>query len=767
VAKKLAVPSTEARGEQSGDSLTGRRDPGADGPDVGGSAEHEPDRFGRRRWALPVQGLAFVVGVVLVFAGARLLADPGADAVDGMLRPQVPVLTLLFRVALLLALATCGGIALLRPLLGFGTADPGPSTSLPSLRLTTAPPPLLPSPVVVTVTWLAAGIGVVVCAVGALTGQASGPQCGLVAVLFVAVALFIQHGRGRGHLIALAVVGVALIALSAIVLASARSGLSEALDVLFSVGASVLLGSSVYSAALLRDHLPGPGALADLARQPARIAPGWLGRRLPIGGGSAEPSSAARVHVMQNPESALVATRLAWSAFGAGVVSSVAGVAQLALSGPRTWSDAVSGSYGALALAGAVLVSAATVTWWWVWRALRRADGAPAGVSARVALWSAAAAVLLAVGAAASLAAVARPPAGPVPGTPLLRPVALGQHRLAVLVSPMRPGLNLVHVSDPKGEDRPKTGMAMGQLKPKLDAPVRVSVGGSGAPGVTATDRPGASGQWALINIPAGARSLTLESPVGGVTATAQVPVDVGSDPGDGDLQRTLAGPDGAECVSAELGALSAGAAPERECPAQQLSAGDAASLTDTVTFLADQKATTFDIASDDSPRSKAAAALIRTEAGRRGIRIADVPGPNDTLLVTTGWAGAVDALDQLTARVTGDATGGAVLAPWLATDPILSTASREMVPLRFNPDRPQARAYLTTVAALFPGSAATPAGYLAWAAQIDPADVGETRFYGATRSDPNAGAAQGGASDDGSPDGWYPGGDIVAINNQ
>jgi hypothetical protein len=703
-------------------------------------------------------GLAVVVvaAAVAVFVVARLLPDPGTDAVDGLLRPRVSVLAVLFRTVLMLALATCGGIAVLRPILGrSSSAASGRSTNLPSLELFASPSPW-PRPIVAVVTWVAAGVGVVGCVLGAVIGQASVPQCALGVVLFAAVALYIRYGNGRGALGVLAATGLGMVVLWVILLASVRAGAPRVLDIVYGATVTVVLGASIYAAALVGDR-PQDSALVG--------SPVSGLRRLRLLKLADEPGKQKAARSPRGARSARTldrtpaVTRLASLGVGAGTLCSIAGIAQLGLTGPRTWPDAVAGSYGALAVGQAVLPLTATVIWWAVWRA----DPARAGVAAKVALWSAVAVLVLATGVSSTLAVVARPPAGPEPGTPLLRPVVLGQHRLAVLVSPMRPGVNLVHLSEPKGEERPTMGMPLGQLKPKLESPVTVSLGGSDGAQVTAAPRPGASGQWALIDIPVGTRSLSLTSAGGGVPVSAQVPVDVGTDRGDIATQRVLAGPDGAECASAQLGALLAGAAPASGCPTQELTAPDATSLVEAIAFLAGHKVTTIGVASDDSPRSIAAAALVRAEAGRRGLRVAQSPGPNDTLLVTTGWPGALDALQALVRRVTGDAHGGAVLAPWLASGPILSGASSEMVPLRFDPEQPPARAYVTTLAALFPGAAASPAGYLAWAQQVSPGALAQTRFYGATRADPNA-ASSTGAIDSNIPDAWYPGGDIVGI---
>jgi hypothetical protein len=515
----------------------------------------------------------------------------------------------------------------------------------------------------------------------------------------------------------------------------------------------------------------------------------------------------------------VVAARLAGLALISGIVCTQAGVLQLALTGPRTWPDAFHGGYGVLALAQAVLPLAATLLRPVTRRASttdtpahdttndtandnqepsRRPVSRPVSRPVpRSVLWSAGAAVLLAVAAGTALATVAPAPAGPVPGQPLLRPVLLGDQRLGVLVTPMRPGLNLVHLSAPS---KPRTGAtamgntamgntAMGGEGQPATPPITVAAGGSG---VTATTRPYAPGLWALINIPAGTHTLTLTSTTTathdpattspamtspgmtgsgmaagerGAPVSATVPVDVGSAPGDLASQRVLAGPDGPECVSAQLGALLAQAQPGPGCPAGQLTDTDAASLTDTVAFLAHQHIHTLDLVSDTSPRSLAAAGLVRTQAARWGISVTDVPAPNDTLLVVSGWSRAAHAVTDFTARVHEAPSGGAVVAPWLATGPILDQASSETVPLTFNPQQRPVREYVATVSAIFPGGTASPAGYLAWAAHTDPAAVGATHFYGAAQVNVPMGGPMDAEMSNTSPDAWYPGGSIIPIN--
>ncbi|GAA5170613.1 hypothetical protein GCM10023321_68060 [Pseudonocardia eucalypti] len=505
--------------------------------------------------------------------------------------------------------------------------------------------------------------------------------------------------------------------------------------------------------------------------------------------------------------------RLGRVALGAGLVASVTGTAQLLITGPRTDYDALHTAYGLAALAQAAAPVLATLMW-----AYPLASRHRAGELSRMA----AGGLLVAFAAAAALATLPRPAAAPEPGQALLRPVDLPLRHLAVQVLPMRPGPNLVHIgaTDPSGAPiRQHHGAPLPSGSP---GGLLVSVG-EDAPQVTVAERPGAPGGWAVVDIPVGANRLTIT----GDGVSADVPVDVGTEPGDPAVQRALTGPDGPECASAALGALVAGhpsddprgateptlpdsaasaapgdlapgdlapggstpgepapsasgsaasAAPDRValrafdtaeagegCPSAALSAADTVALRDTVNFLAQRGITGVHLVADDSPRAVAAQALVRAEAAARRLPVTAMPQTGDTLLVVSGWARAAGAVAEATERAAGAPSGGVVLAPWLLASHVLNKAPSEVLPLSFNPQETEPRQYATTVAAVFPGETPSAGGYLAWA------------WRSGNPVPPGRPAFYGAAPVDVpmgipmahgvNPAGWYPSGTVVAIN--
>jgi hypothetical protein len=290
---------------------------------------------------------------------------------------------------------------------------------------------------------------------------------------------------------------------------------------------------------------------------------------------------------------------------------------------------------------------------------------------------------------------------------------------------------------------------------PTTPSPVTVA---AGAAPVVLTARPGASGVWAVLDLPAGAGALTLAD--GGHRAVLPVAPGGLADP---PIQRVLAGPDGPECAAAALGALAAGgSAPP--CPSTRLTASDEASLRYAVDYLARHGITTIYLAADGSPRSTAAASLVRRGAARCGLRITRRPTVDATLLVISGWSGATRTLDEFTARVGNAPSGGVVLAPWLLTGQVLQRASSEALALPFDPRASSARQYTNTLVAALPGEAPSYSGYLGWAGAAG-ARPGPVGLYGAAQVK----VPMGGPMDDmaaGQPGDWYPGGTVVPVTH-
>ena len=554
---------------------------------------------------------------------------------------------------------------------------------------------------VLVLAWVAGLLASAGCAVEVLTGGASRPWAAAQVAVTLLVPLLLGTTRpGTAAPVALLLAGVL-----GVELGTARFGLPLAVDVVFALAGAVLFGASV----------------------------------LGVGGEVA---------------------RVRRTAVVAGLVTTAAGVAQLALTGPPAGYDMLHTGYGLAALAQAAVPLLVTATW--------LVTGAPARAGELSRLCAGGAAVAFA--AAAVLATLPHPAGAPVPGQPLARPVELPFQHLAVLVAPMRPGPNLVHVAaTPAGAASQLAGRHHGAPAPSTPpGTITVSAGGAAVP---VTARPGAPGGWAVLDIPAGVDRITVTAD----GAPAIVPVDVGDTPADPALLRALTGPDGPECASGLLGGLVAGSTVGRtpaeanlaaDCPSRALTAADSDALRDTVTFLAGRGITGLNLVSDDSPRGVAAADLVRARAAEAKLPVRPVGAPTDTLLVVSGWSAAVPALTDAVARSEDAPAGGIVLAPWLLASGVVAAAPSEVLPLTFNPGESEARQYGAGVAAVFPGEGPSAAGYLAWlraggaGAPLEPRPT----FYGAAPVD----VPMGGMEDmhmGGNPGDWYPTGTIVPIS--
>ncbi|WP_116101092.1 hypothetical protein [Amycolatopsis thermalba] len=341
---------------------------------------------------------------------------------------------------------------------------------------------------------------------------------------------------------------------------------------------------------------------------------------------------------------------LSWTLGG---VVALAGAVQLVLSGVAFDRRLYDTGFGIALLAAFVLPIVAAVLW-------RRV--AVVGVAAAFVAWSA-------------FVALPEPADLPVPGVPLLADAG----RTPVLVSPQRPGVNLVHL--------PTAGSA------------RVGDG----PAVPAVARPGASGFWAEVELPAGRSELV----VGGRT----VEVDTGSLAALG----TASGPDGPECATTALGGLVAGRKDVlTNCPADALSEADADALRKLVGFLADRKTQSITVVDDSSPRGAAAGRVVRDAAAADGITVRP---DGAALVVVAGWAQAAAALDGAAAaqRDRPAYPYGLYVAPWLLTGPLVNTVASSTVPLRFDPREQAAVSYAVALDNAFPGEAATMTGFRQW----------------------------------------------------
>ncbi|WP_033435161.1 hypothetical protein [Saccharothrix syringae] len=300
-----------------------------------------------------------------------------------------------------------------------------------------------------------------------------------------------------------------------------------------------------------------------------------------------------------------------------------------------------------------------------------------------------------------ALAAVPQPAELPVPGVPVLADATLAGRHVPVLVSPHRPGRNLVHLPAGAG-----TGLV-------------VAVGDREVPAVPVE---GAEGTWAEVDLPAGRGAITVRA--GGDSAS--VDVDPGTEPGPG------LGADAPECASAALGGLLAG---RREvlaaCPADGLAPEDEAALGRLVSFLGERGAGGIVLAADDSPRGTRAARVVREAAAGIGLRVDDEAGPDTALVAVSGWAVAHRALSAAAAAQAERPVHGhgLYLAPWLLTTPLATAATTVSAPLGFDPREPLPVGYAVAVGNGFGGENPTPAGFRSWLGGREPSSGG-VRLY-------------------------------------
>lgn len=336
---------------------------------------------------------------------------------------------------------------------------------------------------------------------------------------------------------------------------------------------------------------------------------------------------------------------------------------------------------------------------------------------------TAAAALVAGVG----LVGVPLPPAPADAGIPMVRQVNAAGQRLPVLVTPQRPGWNLVHI----GADDVRVGLDPGRLA------------ATGA-------RPGTTGSWGLVWLPAGRSRLWLTHG----SATASLAVDTGP----AGLGPDVTTPDGPECASASLGAVLAGARrPLAACPAQELAAEDADALRAMVSFIAGRGVTALSVRSDDSPRGVAARQVVEAAGAAENLR---VTGPGDhPLLVVSGWAAAETTLREVAAnRIPAQ---GSYLAPWLLTGPLLAIPSSPLLPLRFDVHDDTPSAYLAALSELFPLEPPTGVGYTMWMRQrAVPAEP--LRLYAASQL-----FVPGARGHDHQTTPWVPNGTVTAVTGQ
>ncbi|MFI5609976.1 hypothetical protein [Amycolatopsis sp. NPDC051903] len=338
-----------------------------------------------------------------------------------------------------------------------------------------------------------------------------------------------------------------------------------------------------------------------------------------------------------------------------------------------------------------------------------------------------------------ALAVLPAPPPLPVPGVPLLADAG----GFPVLVSPQRPGHNLVHFPASAG-----TGLAVAT--------------GAG-PVAQAVTRPGAEGTWADVVLPPGRSELRIQRG----DATSALEVDAGTEPGPGVAD------DSPECATAALGGLVAG---HRDvltsCPADALSPEDSGALAKLVDFLATRKPAAITLVADSSPRGTAAAALVRDRAASHGLRVQAGPGPDTALLVVAGWTRGYAALKGVKEAQQTRPTHqyGLYLAPWLLNAPLVNAVAGSSLPLRFDPREPTALAYAVAVGDAFGGESPTVGGFARWLGPSRGDVDGGVQIYASAQvnampTDPREPHAPGMVMNRDYAGQWVPDGTVVPIS--
>lgn len=595
--------------------------------------------------------------------------------------------------------------------------------------------------------------------------------------LVLLTALAVVAGSGLVRVLAAApgraeriVTGAAaLVAVGAAVAAMTRSGAGPTGWTL------VLLVATVAVPALLagpRPVLAAVPALAVTALLVLQLAgtPGvapWFA--LDAGGAVAGSLAAgAAVHlVTTRTDDDARPVRVRVLGIAAGTVGAVLAAVRLALAGPFSLTDVHGTGFGRAALVTVVAPAVVAVLLVAESVLTRRAGHRVRADEVRDRVRTPAAlAAVVAVGAATLLAALPAPAPAAVPGRALVRSVDLGTGPLTLAVSPMRPGPNLVQLA---GADAVVTGAeAATPAGHGADRPAGAPVGYSvrvGELDVPFIDRAGAAGGWAVVDLPAGTRSITVNA--GGLSRS--VPVDVGT-------ERTApagaTGADGAECLSAAVGRIVAGGASTLgPCPSEALDPSDERALRGVVHALGTQGAPGLAIAGDASPRSRAAADAVRAEAAVTGIPVRPAPGPDDALVVVSGWQNAAITVRD-TARAAQrapTALGGTYLAPWLLTGGVLGQSPGTLLPLDFGPQEQVPQRYVRTLAAVAPGSAPSLSGLRAWAATTGEsyAEPAPALYGAAPVSVPMSIDTDGsGARHRLNGAAWFPGGAVVRIGS-
>ena len=342
------------------------------------------------------------------------------------------------------------------------------------------------------------------------------------------------------------------------------------------------------------------------------------------------------------------------------------------------------------------------------------------------------------------------------PGVPTVERQLHDGVLVTLTVSPARPGWNLVRVdtAGPAEHDEHEHDHAA--------RPAAVTVGTDPDHLTAATPRPGTDGAWARVRLPAGASTVYVGH---GPEHRLPFPVDTGS--ASGAPAPTVPGADGPECAAASAGRVLAGDVSRLDhCPADALSAADAADLRAMVTTLADRRVPAVALLADGSVRGRAARSVVLKTATARGLRVVDASRTRDgALVVVAGWSGASRGL----ARAAQEQRRGVAyehgvwLAPWLLTPGVVDAVSGTVLPLRFDVRGTDARTYTAALRRNLPSVAPTEAGFAGWLHGHRVAYDGPASLYAAARTAFMA-AAPGHAQHE-TTVAWFPGGTVTRVS--
>jgi hypothetical protein len=338
------------------------------------------------------------------------------------------------------------------------------------------------------------------------------------------------------------------------------------------------------------------------------------------------------------------------------------------------------------------------------------------------------------------------------PGVPSVQRQLHDKVDFTVTIAPARPGPNLVRVD---ASHRRHGGAG------KRPVYVGTSADFEAGRQVRAEPRPGASGLWALVDLPEGSGTVLVSH---GPRHRVPFAVDTGSSRSGTD---GWSGADGPECVTAATAAVLAGGTAPDSCPADGLDDADAAALAEVVDLVVDRGVEEIAVQQDGSARSAAAYDLVREAADAAGVDVVEpaaAPGPRNALLVVSGWSDAASSLAEVAStplRQQPIRSDGTWLAPWLLTPGVVDSTLGAVLPLDFDIRDAAAQEFSQTLATLFPGQAPTASGYVAWrAARGDAPDP--LALFAASRAAymPN----QPGHSGHGSEVAWFPGGTVTPV---